>query len=291
MRARALLAGLILSGACAGGCGDADIPAPAPPPEMEQVQEPLAVQEGIDLCFRSLHDEVELCETAIDALRAATEEHPESARGFFILGMCALAAVAEGGNVSFAFLAEKSLAHAIELDPSNTRALGFLALVRLNIATALSNEEGRQQAIQDLITATETDSFNFFPLAIAFTKLDLDTGYPQMAVEEFEKNVALCSSPSADSRCVDSDLVRHRTPAFHMQLGDTYARVGDKEKAEQAYAGALGAHNVGSWPYASEAAAWAGELDARLALFADTDPTNDPDYFLSAARTCVGCHE
>jgi tetratricopeptide (TPR) repeat protein len=289
MKTPPTLAGLLLAGAVACGCGDADIPAPAPT-QVEQPQ-PLIVQEGTDLCFRSLHGEVELRQAAIDKLEAATALHPENARAYFMLGMCSLAMVAEGGSVAFGIAANEHLSRAIELDPMMTRALGFRALVRARIALATSNEQGLEDAIQLLIEAAEIDQFNFFPMAIMFSRFDLDTGYPQQAMEAFERNQGFCASPAADSTCDNSDLVRHREAAYRMQLGDTYARVGEKTKAEQAYAAALADERAGTWRYAPEAQAWASALDERLALHADTDPSNDPEYFLSGSRTCVGCHE
>lgn len=290
MRSRSILASLVLSGALACGCGDAAVPAPAPPPEVEQSQDPPAVKEGIDLCFQALHGDLAIRDEAIAQLTSATEEHPDSARAFYFLGLCNLSVVAEGGSPSFAFAADDALSRAVELDPSNTRPLGFLHLIRLNKAIALQDEEGREQAIQDLIEATEIDFFNFFATALGLGQLPLDTGYPQKALEVLEEDVVYCNAPDAPRSCMNSEAAPHRQSGFYMQLADTHARLGNKAQAEEAYTAALTAPDVDTWRYAAEAEAWVSTLDERMALHADTDPSNDPEFFLGSTRACLGCH-
>jgi hypothetical protein len=111
-----------------------------------------------------------------------------------------------------------------------------------------------------------------------------------MALEVLEQDVVYCNAPDAPSSCFNSEVAPHRQSGLLMQLGDVHARLGDKAQAEQAYAAALGADDADTWRYAAEAQEWVSAIDERMALHADADPSNDPDFFLGSARACLGCH-
>jgi hypothetical protein len=152
----------------------------------------------------------------------------------------------------------------------------------------LKDQPSIDAAVQGLIDASNQDSFNSFPLALGLTPLPIDTGYPALAAQKLEARRAGCSA--SDETCVNSTEAPHRDSGYMMQMGDTYTRLGDKTKAVDAYSVALAAAGVGTWPYAADAKIWAGAVDDRLMLYADSDPTNDPPGFLSGPKSCTGCH-
>jgi hypothetical protein len=266
----------------AAGCGDG--PPPAPP------EEPAEITEAVELCMRTLHGEVGLRAEALGKLRTATVDYPAHPKPFLFLGMCSLAALVEDGDLGAGLRVDAALSRAIELDPANTRALGFLWLTRFQIARAIGNDAGTESAIQGLLDASAADDFNNFTLAIAFSQLEVSTGYPQKAVDALLERLDKCRGPEADSACVNSAVAPHRDPGFMMQLADAHVRVGARAEAEQAYAQALAFEDVATWPFARDAAAWAAGIDERVALHADGEPTNDPGFFLSGPKTCTGCH-
>lgn len=267
-------------------CGGSEDPPPTEAPAPGE--EPADVKAAIDLCFETLHGKVELRAEALDALRTATEAHPDNARAFYLLGLCSLAAAAEEGNISAFLGVEPAFEEAMKLDPKNTRIGGFLGLFRFIRARQFKNEAGAEAAIAELTAAAEADDFNNFTLALAFSQLDPSTGHPQTAVEKLLERRDKCTPDITD--CVNNPVAPHRDQGFYMQLGDAHARVADKANAADAYATALAADGTDTWPFAAEAEAWSAALDERLSLFADGDPANDPPYFLSGARSCTGCH-
>src|SRR5689334_10073262 len=122
MRALALMISIVLTTAC----GPEPSSPPPPPPA-----EPAEVTAAIDLCFATLHGQVDQRADAIDALRTATDKYPTNARAFYFLGLCSLAALAEDGNLAAIVTVDDALTKAMQLDPKNTRAAGFLWLSRL----------------------------------------------------------------------------------------------------------------------------------------------------------------
>lgn len=274
-----LLTSLLLS-----ACGDE----PAPPSPSAAEVEAQALKEAEDLCFATLHGDVELRSAALDKLTAVAEAYPGDARAHYMLGLCSLAASAEESNFLAFLSVEPALTTAMELDPENTRVAGFLSLTRFNRARQLHDQAGVDAAVQELTEASKIDNFNNFTLALAFSQLEPATGYPQIAVDKLLERQAWCTPAVSD--CINNPVAPHRDPGFFMQLGDAYARVADKAKASEAYAAALAADGADTWPLAKDAQVWAAALDDRLALFADVDPKNDPPFFLSGARTCTGCH-
>ena len=75
-----------------------------------------------------------------------------------------------------------------------------------------------------------------------------------------------------------------------LNLGNGLVKAGQVEAAKVIYADAQYADNYATWPYRDvlEAIA-ASDLDARAALYADADPSNDPPLSVPN-RSCVYCH-
>jgi hypothetical protein len=75
-----------------------------------------------------------------------------------------------------------------------------------------------------------------------------------------------------------------------LNLGNGLVKAGDIDAARIIYANAKYSKTYTSWPYRQvlEAIA-ASDLNARAALYADADPSNDPPLGVPN-RGCVYCH-
>lgn len=276
----ALVAVSLLAAACSSAEPAEQTPAPAP-------EEPKAVTEATELCMAGIQRKGDVRDEAIAKLRAATEAYPDNARAFFFLGMCSLLRVAEDGQVGAAFDADEALTIAHEIDPSDARIEGNMWLTRFNIAYAFGNKPEIDEALEGLTKAADADPFSKFVASLAFSQMDVASGYPAKSVEALEGLLEIC--PTLEY-CANTPVVIHHDPALYMQIGDAYVRVGDKAKAVDAYAKALVAPGADTWDIATEAKAWADAVDERIMLHADADPSNDPKYFLDGPKTCSGCH-
>jgi hypothetical protein len=252
-------------------------------------EEPSAVTEAIAMCYETLHGDVAKREASLAALKAAAEEHPDNARVHLFFGMCSLAALAEDQNLAALGDIDRELARAAELAPDDRRIPGWLASVRVQVAVQLGDDEGLAVAVDEMIAAADLyPEFNNVSLAIAFSGLPLTTPYPEMARARLE---AIEDCGETDEKCRDNEAAPHNIPGSLMLFGDVYARVGDLANARKFYTGALAATSASSWPYRAEAEAILANVDARVMTWSDADDANDPEFFLSSARTCVGCHQ
>jgi hypothetical protein len=86
------------------------------------------------------------------------------------------------------------------------------------------------------------------------------------------------------------DLASHSFEGLILNLGNGLVKAGQVDVARLVYANAQHADNYATWPYRQvlEGIA-ASDLNARAALYADADPSNDPS-FGAPDRGCVYCH-
>jgi hypothetical protein len=88
----------------------------------------------------------------------------------------------------------------------------------------------------------------------------------------------------------EGDLAPHSFEGYMLNLGNGLVKAGIIDAARIVYANARYAKNYAEWPYRQvlETIA-ASDLNARAALYADSDPTNDPPLGVPN-RSCVYCH-
>jgi hypothetical protein len=86
------------------------------------------------------------------------------------------------------------------------------------------------------------------------------------------------------------DVAPYAFEGLMLNLGNGLVKSGQIAAARIVYANAAYADNYASWPYRPSLEAIASsDLDARAALYADTDHTNDPPLGVPG-RGCVYCH-
>jgi hypothetical protein len=88
----------------------------------------------------------------------------------------------------------------------------------------------------------------------------------------------------------EGDIAPHSFEGYMLNLGNGLVKAGQVDVARIVYANAKYAKNYTSWPYRDvlESIA-ASDLSARAALYADSDPSNDPPLSVPN-RNCVYCH-
>lgn len=262
---------------------DAPLAADAAPPDA--TPEPPLVQQGIALCYQSLHGDTAVRQQALDTLKQATTTYPDHGRAFLFLGMCSLAALAEDGNVGVFADIQPALERAYELDPTDARIPGWIGTVAVRSAQLLGTPAELTAAIDYMIAAADAyPEFNNVSLAIAFSPLPLDGPYPQMAVDRLQ---AIVGCGATDPRCLNNPNAPHNVPGSLMLFGDVYARIGDRATALSYYQEALAADGADTWPYRDIAQSAVDDVDARLAEFQSANPP----YFATGMVSCRGCHE
>lgn len=280
---RVLLFQVTLSLVFVFGCGDQEKPA-----LTDAEKEAMTVEAATKLCMETVQGNVSRRMEAIDELIAVTDVYPNNAKAHYFLGMCSLAAFVEDGSLAGRGRVVPELERAVELDPTVSNAVGNLALARFNTSLFTKNQMLIDEATQGLIAVADADIFNTFVLSAGLLQLGRDTPYPQMAVERLEQYEAQCTMYDY---CRNSEIVPNHDAGLLIHQGDAYVKVGNQAKAEEYYQKALSAGESSSWVFADDAKNWVVGAADRIALHADADPTNDPPYFLSGARTCRGCHQ
>jgi hypothetical protein len=88
----------------------------------------------------------------------------------------------------------------------------------------------------------------------------------------------------------EGDLAPHSLEGYMLNLGNGLVKAGEIDAARIIYANAKYAKNYTAWPYHQilDTIA-ASDLNARAALYADADPSNDPPLGVPN-RGCVYCH-
>lgn len=88
----------------------------------------------------------------------------------------------------------------------------------------------------------------------------------------------------------EGNIAPYSFEGYMLNLGNGLVKAGQVDAAKVIFANAKYASNYSTWPYRAvlEAIA-ASDLNARAALYADADPSNDPPLSVPN-RSCVYCH-
>jgi hypothetical protein len=92
--------------------------------------------------------------------------------------------------------------------------------------------------------------------------------------------------------CWDDDIAPHNLEGFLLFFGDLLVKQGNVDVARVAYNDVLKVRQYPSWPYQSLVQdRLSTDLNAKAALYADADPSNDPPLGANGQnRGCAYCH-
>jgi len=233
-------------------------------PEVAQGRVLLA--EGEALMWRALAGEVTLRQDAITTLEAGLALAPDDPRGTLVYGMTLLSAIAEDNDIASALKAGPALEHAIATNPDDRRIPGWLGTIKVALARFTGDEATLAAAIDYMLAAADL--------------------YPEF------NNVSLAIVDCVDSHdvCRNNARAPHNNEGSLMLFGDVHARLGEVEAARTYYDAALASPDAATWDYADQARAVRDALEARITLYLDADPANDPPFFAEGSTSCVGCH-
>ena len=92
--------------------------------------------------------------------------------------------------------------------------------------------------------------------------------------------------------CNDDGIVLHVFEGFFLHFGDYLLKAGwTADKVRPIYRSAMNSPTFSHWPFAALLQQRIDQADQRAALYADSDPTNDPTLFSASGQQCLGCHQ
>jgi hypothetical protein len=98
--------------------------------------------------------------------------------------------------------------------------------------------------------------------------------------------------PAEQRACNDVGIVPHVWEGFFINYGDLLLKAGKgADAARAAYEGVKLAPRFDKWPFASALQDRIDHVADRAALYADSDPSNDPKIWMQDGHICTGCHQ
>ena len=244
----------------------------------------------------------------LDALEKAARRSDADGRSRFLLGMLHLyrfgrltRQITDAGPESRAELAA-AVAAFDEAEPllwdrgtrtGDSRIPGFAAAARYALGVVAHDQALLERGRDELAYAIEINSFfNVFDL---MTVVQAEPPDSPAFLEAFRAMDAYLSNPQTlacavtqPEVCGNSGLAPTALQGTFVLFGDFYAKAGDAGSARQWYQ--FGAPFESDWRFAGMYADRLATVDARVAAYADADPTNDPPIVGSGAEACASCH-
>jgi hypothetical protein len=200
---------------------------------------------------------------------------------------------------------------AAELDPEDDRLPGFIGVTISHAGFRSGDANLIAQADRILDYAVyQFPEFNNFNLWAAHNHEPRDSDGFRRALDALWSALDLCLNGHVDREnpdvtpylalrtatgrkkvCWDQNaLAPHSFEGFMLGLGNGLVKANSVAAARVAYANAKLARDYASWPYRTQLESLlAADLGARAALYADSDPSNDPPV-TAAGSGCTYCH-
>jgi hypothetical protein len=249
----------------------------------------------------------------VQAVDAVVQQDPSDGRATLYSGFMRLWEMDQGG-LGLAQLLETSttavarFALARQLLPDDDRAPGILGLTRVRVGKAIGDSNMVNQGMSDLDAgiAVFPTYAHFLRAQATDTAPGSSTDFADVVTHMFAVLDACQQAPDAsgvyayppgpfDAKrrlCNDEGLVLHVFEGFFLHFGDYLLKAGwAADKVRPIYRSAMSSPTFGHWPFASLLQQRIDQADQRAALYADSDPTNDPTLFSASGQQCLGCHQ
>jgi hypothetical protein len=246
----------------------------------------------------------------IGLLETAVRRTPRDGRSHFLLAMLHLyrfgQRVVRFDDVSAAARAELaastvSFAAAVPLlwdDATlrgDSRVPGFAAAAMYVQGVVEHDSALREAGLAALERAVEVNSFfNVFDYVTPLQVLPPDDPVFQRGfvlfssyLEDPETLRCLATQPEI---CGNAGFAPRGIQGALTLFGDIYAKAGNLERAQFYYNLTDAFPDTSSWKFAALVAERKGNAAARVALYGDGDPSNDPPLIGAGAEACVNCH-
>ncbi len=192
--------------------------------------------------------------------------------------------------------------------PNDDRAPAFGGLAKVVIGKILSDSDMQSEGMSDIDHGTQIfASYSYFLRALASAESPPDSDDFASVVPSMQAVLDTCNAkksstgeydydkgplPSALRVCNDEGMVPHVWEGFLINYGDVLLKAGKgADQARAMYRASTRAPRFDKWPFASALQDRIDQADARAALYADGDPSNDPKIWMQEGHICTGCHQ
>ncbi len=277
------------------------------------------VEEAHDTFWQTFRSEdMNRAVEATQKLEDAYQAHPRHANNTLLLGLSRLWLLAEAERIpslseaeipALAFSSLTALQEARALAPNDHRIYSWLGPVMYGTAVATGNEEMAAEA-----TALLDEGVALYPEFNLFTRAQQNSvaavGSPELAtaVDDVWASIELCigqqverapseivafvnqNTANAPRACGNSPLAAHNTEGFLLFFAELLAKVGETALARTTLEVLPQVPDYDAWPYRHLVAEQLANLEARVALFQNEDPSDDPVLISETSYSCSYCH-
>lgn len=238
--------------------------------------------------------------TALRLLMAAWATDPNDARTNLLLGLNHLWMVSEGDRndprvIESLLLAERFLARAERLDPSDRRIPSWLVPVRLALSGIEREPEKRGEQMGALLAAYAEDPvFHSFTVALlAFNEPRGSEGFAR-GLEALRKAGSDCrqEEEGTDVSCQNKPHWPHNQEGYETFWADYELKAGHPERAQAILDQVRKMPSYPGWGFRSAVEDRLKNLEAYTKLYANDDPQDDPPSIMAmeSRAACQSCH-
>lgn len=249
-------------------------------------------------------------EAGLAALQQAASRSRKDGRSRFLQAMLQLyrfgQATTDFGTVSPFAEQELAASHAAFQDSlpllwdgtaGDSRVPGFAAGTKFTQGLVAGDTALQAEGLQDLADAVAVNQFfnifDYIPVIQALPPSDSRFTLAVNAVVDYlnAPDTLNCITTQPEL-CGNEGLAPHNAEGAVLLFGDVYAKAGDLQSAQVWYglAKALGELNPSPWPFQAVADDRVANAVARVALYQDQDPDNDPPIIGAGPEACAFCH-
>ena len=236
---------------------------------------------------------------SIDGLTAAVNALPNEEELELLLGLAHLWRLAEPlpgedsllSQLGDATAARDHLRRAYQLCPTDHRIAAWLGPVLIQFGRQLNDMD---QINEGLLVLDQ--GIAAYPSFVLFSKLLVYADSPRespefkTAFDAVVANVGACEQTPNDPACTNL-TVPHNREGGGLFMGDAFTKALKRDEAQAAYNGITNGPDFATWSFQSIATDRLQNLDARIALYANTSPTDDPAAAWTANNQCALCHQ
>ncbi|HVW28753.1 MAG TPA: hypothetical protein VHC69_25480 [Polyangiaceae bacterium] len=192
--------------------------------------------------------------------------------------------------------------------PDDDRAPAFGGLAKVVIGNITSNTDLQAEGMSDIEKGIQIfPAYSHFLRALASAESPAGSDAFAVVLPEMQAVLDTCGAktdasggavypkgplPTELRPCNDEGIVPHVWEGFLLNYGDLLLKAGKSaDEARAMYEGAKAAPRFDEWPYASTLQDRIDDADDRAALYADSDPSNDPKIWMQDGHICTGCHQ
>lgn len=180
---------------------------------------------------------------------------------------------------------------------SATRACpGFAAAAKYTQGYLENDAALRDEGLAELDRAIDINSFfnvfDYIPVLPALPPRDplFQRGYALFSSYLENPDTLQCVTTQPEI-CANAGLAPHNIQGALTLFGDLYAKARDLPQAQNWYNLAMAFPDTQTWDFRSAIQERAANAAARVALYADEDPGNDPPLIGAGAEACHVCHK